>query len=225
MLRNALKLLKEGILVWDKLEKPWQVCFELGWISFKKGSIPIGAVVVDDTGKIIAKGRNRLYESEGEGREIVRHHLSHAELNALLKVSEFDYPNIREFSLYSTTEPCPLCFGALVMGNIRNLKFAARDRFAGGTGLNKGNEYIASKNIKIEGPFTDLEKIQITIHTTYELDRGPKAEKLLNVWKRDSLEAVEYGIKLFKDKTLQVLKEKDAPASEVFEIIRRLNGI
>jgi len=46
--------------MWDQLEKPWQACFELGWTSFKKGSFPIGAVIVDETGEIIAKGRSLL---------------------------------------------------------------------------------------------------------------------------------------------------------------------
>lgn len=114
---------------------------------------------MNKTGEIIAKGRSLLYENKGEVGEIVRHKLAHAELNAILKVSEFDYPNIRKFSLYSTTEPCPLCFGALVMANIRDLKFAVRDRYAGGTKLNEKSEYIASKKINITGPFKDVGKI------------------------------------------------------------------
>ncbi|HHW12385.1 MAG TPA: nucleoside deaminase [Firmicutes bacterium] len=211
--------------MWDKLEEPWQACFELGWTSFKKGSIPIGAVVVDVKGKIIARGRNRLYESEREAGEIAGHKLSHAELNALLKVNESDYPNIRQFSLYSTTEPCPLCFGALVMANVRNLKFAARDRYAGGTNLNNKNKYIAGKNIHIAGPFPDLEKVQITLHTAYELIKGHHSERIFEAWKIDCLEAVESGIKLFRDKTLQKLKEKDAPVSEVFELIGAIHNI
>ncbi len=142
-----------------------------------------------------------IYETQGAAGEIVRHKLSHAELNALLKVSEFNW----KFSLYTTTEPCPLCFSAMVMANIRNLKFAARDRFAGGAELNKKSKYIASKKINITGPVKDLEKIQITIHTVNELIRGGKSEKLLNAWKKDSREAVECGIKLFKDQTLQRL--------------------
>lgn len=211
--------------MWEQLAKPWQACFELGWTSFKKGSFPIGAVIVDETGKIIAAGRSMIYETQGAAGEIVRHKLAHAELNALLKVSEFDYPEIRKFTLYSTTEPCPLCFGAIVLANIRDLKFAARDRFACGAELNKKSKYIASKKINITGPFKDLEKIQITIHTTNELIRSGKSEKLLNAWKKDSREAVECGIKLFKDQTLQRLMEKDAPASEVIEIISELHKI
>ena len=66
-------------------------------------------MIVDDHGTIISGGRSLLYENEGDSGEIFRHKLSHAEMNALLKVSEFDHPNIRKYTLYTTTEPCPLC--------------------------------------------------------------------------------------------------------------------
>lgn len=114
--------------MWTNLDKPWQVCFELGWKSFKKGSIPIGAVVVNENGEVISQGRSLQYENEGENGQVFRHKLSHDELNALLKVSEFNHPRIRNYILYTTTEPCPLCFGALVMANVRNLRYAARVR-------------------------------------------------------------------------------------------------
>lgn len=214
----------DTILSWNELENPWQVCFELGWTSFKRGSIPIGAVVVDDRGEIIAQGRSLQYEIEGEPGEVKRHKLSHAELNALLKVSEFDYPNIREFTLYTTTEPCPLCFGALVMANVRNLMFAARDRYAGSTELNQKSDYIASKNIRITGPFKDLETIQITIHVAYEMLRGVNTDKLLNAWQSDNPTAVKCGVKLFKEKILDALKEKGALAAEVYETVRSLHS-
>ena len=164
--------------MWANLDKPWQVCFELGWRSFKKGSIPIGAVVVNENGEGISQGRSLQYENEGENGEVFRHKLSHAELNALLKVSEFDHPRIRNYTLYTTTEPCPLCFGALVMANVINLRYAARDRYAGSTSLNSSSRYISSKKINIEGPLFELEKVQITIHTTYELMRDYGTDRL-----------------------------------------------
>ncbi|HOJ11531.1 MAG TPA: nucleoside deaminase [Clostridiales bacterium] len=205
--------------------KPWQVCFELGWKSFVKGSIPIGAVVVNETGEIISQGRSLQYEKEGENGYVFHHKLSHAELNALLQVSEFDHPNIRNYTLYTTTEPCPLCFGALVMANVRNLKFAARDRYAGSTDLNNISRYISSKNIKIEGPFSELEKVQITIQTTYELIRNDGAARLLNVMKVDCPNSVELGVKLFEEKTLQKLRDKKMAVSEVFNHIAKLQNI
>ena len=59
--------------------------------------------------------------------------LVHAEINAIVQLKRKEHPNIRSYTQYSTTEPCILCFGAIVMGNIRHFKFAARDRHAGAT--------------------------------------------------------------------------------------------
>ena len=40
-----------------------------------------------------------------------------------------------------------MCFGTMVMMNIRNIYFAARDGFAGATALNDKLDYIKNKNI------------------------------------------------------------------------------
>ena len=48
---------KTEVIYWSDLDKPWQVCFELGWKSFTKGSIPIGAVVVNESVEIISQGQ------------------------------------------------------------------------------------------------------------------------------------------------------------------------
>lgn len=210
---------------WQTLDKPWQECFRLGWESFKKGSIPIGAVVIDEYGQVVAAGRNMQHEKVGGVGEITRHKLSHAELNALLKVSEFDHPNIRQYTLYSSTEPCPLCFGALVLSNVRSLKFAARDRFAGGTNLNAANDYLRSKNTVVVGPFAELERYQITLHTVYELHtaheskRGCGADRILAAWKSDCPSAVEAGIRLYNDGIVRQLAEGNCDASVVFDLL------
>ena len=209
------------MLLWDNLEKPWQECFRLGWESFKNGSIPIGAVVVNENGDIIAAGRSLQYEDTGDAGEIYRHKLSHAELNALIKVSEFDHPKIREYTLYTTTEPCPLCFGAFVMANVRTLKFASRDRFAGSTGLNNASEYIKSKNLKIEGPYDELELYQTALHTAYELKRKYGVERLLNAWRMDCPSGVDAGIELFQKGVFEELKDRNLNVQETFELCFR----
>jgi len=201
------------------IEKPWQACFEMGWLSFKNGSVPIGSVIVNDKGSIIAKGRNMIFDDKGENGQIMRHKLAHAEMNALLKANQFEYPDIRKFCLYTTTEPCPLCFGALVMANIRHVKFASRDGLAGSTDLNEKSNYISSKNINIEGPYPVMEKVQIAIQTVFELTKSANPDRVLRIFKNDNPEAVECGIKLFEDGTLKIMMEKDLPASEVFDII------
>ncbi|MEX2534009.1 MAG: integrase core domain-containing protein [Trueperaceae bacterium] len=46
----------------ETLTKPWQACLSLAWEAYCAGSLPIGAIITDDQGKILARGRNRLAE-------------------------------------------------------------------------------------------------------------------------------------------------------------------
>jgi hypothetical protein len=50
--------------------------------------------------------------------------------------------------LYTTTEPCVLCFGAIVMSGIRRVRYASTDALAGGAYLKHSN---LSRNIKMQG--------------------------------------------------------------------------
>jgi len=97
--------------------------------------------------------------------------LAHAEINAIIQLKRKEHPNIRSYTLYSTTEPCILYFGAIVMGNIRHCKFAARDRYAGAAKYNEHSEYVKSRNIIVEGPHEKLEAVQIALATYYEFDK------------------------------------------------------
>lgn len=205
--------------MWDKLERPWQECFRLAWESFRNGSIPIGAVVANQNGEIVAAGRSLQFENSGEPGEIFRHKLSHAELNALLKFSEFDHPDIRKYTLYTTVEPCPLCFGALVMSHVRALKFAARDRIAGSVSLAESNDYIRSKGIKINGPFQELEKFQMVLNTVVELKRNPNPQRFLTAWEKDCPAGVELGIQHHQSGLFDKFLETGAGIEEVFQTV------
>ncbi|MGI6622340.1 MAG: nucleoside deaminase [Clostridiaceae bacterium] len=210
---------------WNDMEKPWQVCFELGWESMKKGSVPIGAVITNEKGEIVSKGRNMLYEDSNDPEVIAWHKISHAEMNAMIKVRGFDHPNIRKYTIYTTTEPCPMCFGTIVMVNIRNIRFAARDRYAGATRLNDASDYIKSKNINITGPYKGLEEVQIAIHTAYEIKRYINHEILLNAWRIESPAAVDVGTYLARHDIIKKLVNDNEKAAAVFDMVSgMLNG-
>ncbi|MTI65499.1 MAG: nucleoside deaminase [Firmicutes bacterium] len=143
-----------------KMTRPWKEAFRQAWLSYCGGSFPIGAVIVDRKGSIISKGRNKVYESECISEEICNNKIAHAEINAILKINNLESNNDRkDYILYSTMEPCPLCFGAIVMSGIRKIKYAARDNIAGSTDLNSGNDFIKEKSIEVLGPFSKLEII------------------------------------------------------------------
>jgi tRNA(adenine34) deaminase len=87
------------------LAPPWGEVFELMWGAYGAGTIPVGAVVVDAGGAVVARGRNRIYDDAASG-QLGRTRLGHAEVNALAQLRP---PSTFErFTLYSALEPCHL---------------------------------------------------------------------------------------------------------------------
>lgn len=219
--------------MWNNLEKGFQIAFGKAWEAYKNHTIPIGVAIMDKNDMIMATGQNQIY-TDGDG--IIKHHqLAHAEINAILKLSEIKDPNIhkqiRGYTLYTTMEPCPLCFGAIVMGSIRNIKFAARDNYGGATALNQSIEYIKNKGISVLGHFEELEIVQIAIQVCYELEKNDSVyiqsnfrdEVLLPSWTQSCEKGVEIGKYLFKNKVLQNMISHDF--NDVYEyIIGRYSG-
>jgi len=74
-------------LKWSDLHEPWQVCLEEAWQGYVAGSLPIGAAVVDDGGKVVSRGRNHIQDEEALlPGQFGQHKLAHAELNAILAI-------------------------------------------------------------------------------------------------------------------------------------------
>lgn len=88
------------------------------------GEVPVGAVVVGEGGKILARAYNQ---------PIALHDpTAHAEVLALrqaaAKAGNYRLPGV---SLYVTIEPCLMCVGALMAARVRRLVFGAADPKAG----------------------------------------------------------------------------------------------
>lgn len=148
---------------WGQLEGPWQCCIEEAWLAYCKGSLPIGAVVTDASGNILARGRNRVYEDETEGILLHGHRLAHAEMNALISV-HWRQVNPRNAILYTTTEPCPLCVGAVRLTRLGTVHYASRDSGAGSADLFTANPFMERGKIQVIGPHdVDLETILIAL--------------------------------------------------------------
>jgi tRNA(Arg) A34 adenosine deaminase TadA len=190
---------------WNELDKGWKASFTNAWEAFKLNTVPIGCVIQNENDETVASGKNMAFNNKSNGMILFDNKLAHAEINTILLLNEKEHKNIRKYILYTTLEPCILCFGAIVMGNIRFLKYAARDRFGGATALNKMHEYTKSKNINIEGPIEQLEYIQICLLSYYELsnDSSDKSEKLLMEFAKDCKKGVLVARKLYENKILE----------------------
>ena len=91
------------------------------------GDVPVGAVVLDPAGAVIARGRNvREAEQDPSG---------HAEVVALrVAASALGSWRLDGCTLVVTLEPCTMCAGAIVGARIARLVFGAVDDKAGAVG-------------------------------------------------------------------------------------------
>lgn len=89
--------------------------------------VPIGAVVVDQDGVVLGRGRN---ERERHGDPT-----AHAEVVALREAARTrDEWRLDGCTLVVTLEPCTMCAGALVLARVDRLVFGAFDEKAGAVG-------------------------------------------------------------------------------------------
>ena len=91
------------------------------------GDVPVGAVLVDKQGRVVARGRNT--------REVAGTALGHAEINVVADgCSAFGGWRLSGCTLYVTLEPCPMCAGALMHARVSRIVCGAADPVAGAMG-------------------------------------------------------------------------------------------
>ena len=97
--------------------------------ALDEGEFPVGCVMVAD-GRIVARGR-RLNSAEGSRNEI-----DHAEMVTLRQLIA-DQPGLDfgTVAVYSTMEPCLMCFAAMLLSGIRTFVWAYEDVMGGGANL------------------------------------------------------------------------------------------
>ena len=91
------------------------------------GEFPVGCVMVYEN-KIVASGARENSTTD------CTNEVDHAEMIALRRLYDLDTKiNFEKVTLFSTLEPCLMCFGALLISDIRKIVFAYEDAMGGGT--------------------------------------------------------------------------------------------
>jgi tRNA(adenine34) deaminase len=110
------------------------------------GEVPVGAVLVDAQGELLATGFNRT---------IIDHDpTAHAEIVALRagakQVQNYRLPGA---SLFVTLEPCAMCLGAMLHARLARVVFGASDPKTGvcGSVLNLALEKKLNHHTQVEG--------------------------------------------------------------------------
>ena len=131
-------------------------------VKNKEGG-PFGAVVVDNKGRIVGYGNNQVLKNNDP--------TAHAEVTAIRdackKLNTYD---LSECKIYTTSEPCPMCLGAIIWSNIKEVYYATSRKDVDKIGFRDEDiyDYLEGKNNKI----IKLEKIE-----------DDKCEKLLDSYK------------------------------------------
>ncbi|MBD3273205.1 tRNA-specific adenosine deaminase [Candidatus Dependentiae bacterium] len=124
------------------------------FIAFKKGEVPIGAVVINSNGDILSRAYNK---TEKNGCQVY-----HAEVLAIKKAcKKIGTWRLDGCSIYVTIEPCLMCFGLIQLSRIENLYFGASCKEFG-SGLAKARKHkLYRKNLKISGGIEEKRCIKL----------------------------------------------------------------
>src|SRR5881397_2359030 len=161
---------------WGDLEPAWHEAFRLAWEAYGAGTIPVGAVVTDADGEVLALGRNRMFATTAPAGQIFGSRVAHAEINALVQLG-MDR-RYHDCTLWTTLEPCAQCVGAAWLSTIGRVVFAATDVYGGASKLIERQIEAADSardfHMAVEGPLDGpLAVFSELLHIAFFLGRYP----------------------------------------------------
>jgi tRNA(adenine34) deaminase len=99
---------------------PMEMALAEAQAAASRGEVPVGAVLVDAAGTVLARAGNRVEELADP--------TAHAELLVLRTAGGVRRtPRLTDCDLYVTLEPCAMCAAAIAFARLRRLYFAAYD--------------------------------------------------------------------------------------------------
>ena len=97
-----------------------RLALEEAFSAYVEGEVPVGAVLIDESGILISRAHNRI--------ENLNDATAHAEILALREAShKLKRRRLTDCTLYSTVEPCAMCAGALVLCRVKRVVYGATD--------------------------------------------------------------------------------------------------
>lgn len=111
----------------DKYESAMHAALEVARQALETNDVPVGAIILDESGNIVASGFNR--------REVDNDPTAHAEIIALREAADIAGNwRLDNHTLVVTLEPCAMCAGAIAQARIKTVVFGAWDEKAGAVG-------------------------------------------------------------------------------------------
>jgi len=141
-----------------------RTAIEIAWKARNHGNHPFGAILVSEGGDILLSAENNVVTE----KDIT----GHAELNLVSAASnEFNPDFLARCSLYTSTEPCPMCAGAIYWGNVRRVVYGLSEGRLRELIGNEHEEVInlpcrelfdrGNKFIQVVGPLLEEEALKV----------------------------------------------------------------
>ena len=132
--------------------------------AMERGDEPFGSVLVKD-GEVILRAENSVFT----GHDMT----NHAEMNLVkLAAQHYDTAFLADCTLYTSTEPCAMCSGAIYWSGIGRMVFACSEVRLGeiaGIGLNVPSRAVlqtGARIVTVVGP-TNLEDEAAEVHQEF----------------------------------------------------------
>jgi tRNA(adenine34) deaminase len=110
-------------------EQYMQAALEEARQALAEGEFPVGCVLVIE-GRIMARGRRR------NSTEVRCNEIDHAEILTLRRlINEHPDLDLQGVTVYSTLEPCLMCYSTLLLSGVRSFVWAYEDVMGGGANL------------------------------------------------------------------------------------------
>ncbi|MDX1580380.1 MAG: nucleoside deaminase, partial [Alphaproteobacteria bacterium] len=101
------------------------IALEEAEAAASRGEVPVGAVLVNKAGEVLARAGNRVVELKDPS--------AHAEMLVIREAARrLESERLIGCDLYVNLEPCPMCAQAISFARIRRLYFGADDPKGGG---------------------------------------------------------------------------------------------
>ncbi|BCJ29561.1 deaminase [Actinocatenispora sera] len=188
-------------------------CLRLAWQGWCAGTLPVGAVVTDATGTVVAAERGRMFEPAPVAGRLAGCAVAHAEINALAQLPAAGQRP--DHTLHVSLEPCLMCVGAAGMTAVGRLRFLGADPYAGASRHYRHTPYLAELPLRVDGPMRGgAGALGSALHLAYYLRTAPDAPAVA-VHRRSMPEAFDLARRIVELDA----RQPDAAAAGLFDLL------
>lgn len=201
----------DAVKEWDELQPAWQAALALAWEAYRAEAVPVGAVLVDGSGAMLARARDHVYDAGGA----VSGMLGHAPMAALAGLDPVR--RYESLTLFTTIEPCAMCIGACGVAALGSVTYLASDPYAGAGSFVPTNEQARRHTPAVRGPVGGAAgRLAALVHLEPFLRLNPEGA-VASAYLRHQPETHEAADRLREAGTLEKAARKRATVADLFE--------